>query len=63
MYQEPSQTSKMKLFVNTVIDGKSLSIFAKSCILDLRDWGSEHASGISKVECNLKVFKQRFKER
>ena len=45
----------MKLFVNIVIDRKSLTIFAKSCILDLRDWGSEHASGISKVECNLKV--------
>ena len=45
----------MKLFVNTVIDGNLLTIFAESSILDLLDWGSEHASGISKVKCNLKV--------
>ena len=38
-----------------IIDGKSLTIFAESSILDLLDWGSEHASGISKVKCNLKV--------
>ena len=45
----------MKLFVNIVIDGKLLTIFGESSILDLLDWDSEHASGISKVEYNLKV--------
>ena len=45
----------MKRFVNIVIDGKLLTIFAEGSILDLLDWGSEHASGISKVKCNLKV--------
>ena len=45
----------MKLFVNIVIEGKSLTIFVKISILDLRDWGSELASGMSKVKCNLKV--------
>ena len=45
----------MKLFVYIVIDGKLLTIFAESSILDLLDWGSKHASGISKVKCNLKV--------
>ena len=45
----------MKFFVNIVIDGKLLTIFADSSILDLLDWGFEHASRISKVECNLKV--------
>ena len=45
----------MKLFVNTFIDGKLLTTFAESSILDLLDWGSEHACGISKVECNLKI--------
>ena len=53
MYQEPSPTSKVKLFVNIVINGKLLTIFAESSILDLSDWGSQHASGISKVKCNL----------
>ena len=38
--------------MNIVIDGKLLPIFAESSILD---WGSEHASGISKVKCNPKV--------
>ena len=41
--------------MNIVIDGKLLTIFAEGSILDLLDWGSEHASGISKVKCNLKV--------
>ena len=41
--------------MNIVIDGKLLTIFAESSILDLLDWGSEHASGISKVKYNLKV--------
>ena len=41
--------------MNIVIDGKLLIIFTESFILDLLDWGSEHASGISKVKCNLKV--------
>ena len=45
----------MKLFVNIVIDGKLLTIFGESSILDLLDWGSQHTSGISKAECNLKV--------
>ena len=45
----------MKLFVNVVIDGKSLTIFAESSIFDLLDRVSEHTSEISKVKCNLKV--------
>ena len=45
----------MKLLVNIVIDGKLLTIFAESSVLNLLDWGSEHTSGISKVTCNLKV--------
>ena len=45
----------MILFVNIIIDGKLLTIFSESYISDLLDWGSEHASGISKVKCNLKV--------
>ena len=52
--EEPSQTFKLELFVNVVIDYKWLTIFAKSSILDL--WlVSEYASGISKVKCSSKV--------
>ena len=39
----------MEHFVNIVIDEKPLNIFTKSFILDIFDWGSEYASGISKV--------------
>ena len=53
MYQEPSQTSKMKLFVNIVIGGKSLTIFAESSILELLDWGSN--TPLEYLKCNLKV--------
>ena len=53
--KKPVKHLRWSFFVNTVIDGKSLTIFGKSSILDLWDWGSEHASGISKVKCNLKV--------
>ena len=35
MALKPSQITKMELFVNVVIDGKSLTIFAKNSILDL----------------------------
>ena len=42
----------MELFVNMVIDEKPLTIFTKRSIFD---WGSECASGISKVKCNPKV--------
>ena len=45
----------MKFLVNIIIEGKLLTISAESSILDLLDWGSEHASGISKVKCNLKI--------
>ena len=45
----------MKLFVNITIDGKPLTIFLKSSISNLWDQGSEYASGVSKVKCNLKV--------
>ena len=45
----------MNFFVNIVISRKFFTIFAESSVLDLLDWGSEHTSGISKVECNLKV--------
>ena len=44
----------MELFVNTFIDGKQLTIFTKSFILDF-DWSCEYTSGIPKVKCNLKV--------
>ena len=45
----------MELFVNIVIDGKALTIFAKSSILDLSDWRSEYDFGISKVTFYVKV--------
>ena len=41
--------------MNIAIGGKLLTIFAENSTLDLLDWDSEHASGLSKVECNLKV--------
>ena len=62
--RELSQTFKMKLFVNIVINWKPLIISAKIFVLDLRQ-GSEYASGMSKIICNnnsklfideLKVF-------
>ena len=40
--------------MNIAIDGKPLTTFAKSSILDVYR-GYEYASGISKVKCNLKV--------
>ena len=44
---EPSQTSKMDLFAKLVNVSKSLTIFAKSSILDV--WqGPEYAPGIQK---------------
>ena len=45
----------MELFVNIFIDGKLLTIFAKSSILDLWDWRFEYDSGMSIVKCNLKL--------
>ena len=44
----------MELSVKIVIDGKPLTIFAKSSILNI--WlGYEYATGISRVKRNLKV--------
>ena len=44
----------MKLFVNIVIGGKSLTIFAESSILELLDWGSN--TPLEYLKCNLKVI-------
>ena len=47
-YWEPSQTSKMKLFVQIVNGLQPLTIFAKSSILDI--WvGTEYATAQSYV--------------
>ena len=48
VFQESSKTSKTELSVNIAIDGKPLTAFAKSSILDVYR-GYEYASGISKV--------------
>ena len=52
LYSEPCQTTKMKLFEKLVSTRKSLTIFAKHSILDIRQ-GSEHVSEISSVLFNI----------
>ena len=48
-HSEPSQTSKVELFVKIVNGSKSLIVFARSSILD--DWfGSEYACFVRKKE-------------
>lgn len=44
----------MELFANIVSYWKPLAIFAKSSVVDL-SLGCEYASGMSKINCNLKA--------